>query len=281
MKKKWSACELELLKYLFIDEGLAPLEIVDLINRPHNGIIIKIQDLNLKHTPEQTFECRSRRVSGSKNPMFEKDAWSKGKTKENCEKLKESGKKISIHRINSYKNGDLIKLFGNKNPMFGKQAWNKGLTKETNEIVRYYSRNQSVIKKQAWLDLPEDVKEQRRRQWAKAGMLCGNKETSIELFVRRILEKNSIVYREQYHIGRFRVDFYVNDKVIECQGDYWHANPSLYDPKTINKTQRDNIERDINKIMMFEKIGMPYLFLWEYDIKNDPDIIENNIMEFI
>ena len=52
--------------------------------------------------------------------------------------------------------------------------------------------------------------------------------------------------------------------VIECDGDYWHGNPLLY--QTLNKIQQEQKERDIMRNKELKNSGYNVLRLWEMDI---------------
>jgi len=99
------------------------------------------------------------------------------------------------------------------------------------------------------------------------------KNTSIELMVADALTILNIEYEPQYRIGRFTVDFFVPalSLVIEVQGDYWHANPKLYDGKPLNKSQLRTRERDKRKRAYFA-VHPEYRLveLWESDIRANP-----------
>jgi len=76
-------------------------------------------------------------------------------------------------------------------------------------------------------------------------------------------------------------DFYIPElgMVIECYGDYWHANPRIYDStSTVFRTPVSQIyKRDLAKKEIFEKNGMIFLYFWEYDIRNDLETIKETI----
>lgn len=107
-------------------------------------------------------------------------------------------------------------------------------------------------------------------------------ETSIEAFVREILEENSIEFVEQKAIRYINVDFFISslDLVIQVHGSYWHCDPRLY-PKPKNMTQKKNIEKDRQSVEIIEKAGHSLLNIWGYDIKNNKDIVRKNILRIL
>jgi very-short-patch-repair endonuclease len=64
------------------------------------------------------------------------------------------------------------------------------------------------------------------------GTFCSRKcfcqfqgETSIEILIRKELEKANINFKQEIRIGKFCIDFLILNKkiVIECDGEYWHS----------------------------------------------------------
>lgn len=72
----------------------------------------------------------------------------------------------------------------------------------------------------------------------------------------------------QYPIQRYVVDFVdVKRKIaINVNGDYWHANPMLYDEDKLGDLQKTNIRQDKNKKIFLEKNGWKILDIWESEI---------------
>ena len=81
----------------------------------------------------------------------------------------------------------------------------------------------------------------------------------------------------------FIFDFYFPklNLVIECQGDYYHANPRKYNEDNLNSTQKANIKRDIRKKEYLIKNNIKSLFIWEYDINKNFNDIKENIIKFL
>lgn len=114
------------------------------------------------------------------------------------------------------------------------------------------------------------------------------KETSIEYFVRQILNESNIKYEREYFVKnefgkKFYFDFYIPDlnKIIEVHGDYWHANPSLYNENTVlSNRQKENIIQDIKKQMYCKSNNIEMLIIWEQDIYINPTKVKNIILEY-
>ena len=78
------------------------------------------------------------------------------------------------------------------------------------------------------------------------------------------------------------------DIIIECNGDYWHCNPNIYNEnyfhKKIRKTAKEIWEKDLIKRKIITKSGYIVIVIWEYDWNNNDDFfntlklnIENEI----
>jgi very-short-patch-repair endonuclease len=77
-------------------------------------------------------------------------------------------------------------------------------------------------------------------------------------------------------------DFFVesNNLIVECYGDYWHANPKLFEPcKLLNEniTAEMKWKYDLEKKEMFESGGYKFLYFWESDIHSGTEKIKENI----
>lgn len=278
MRKFWNYEELELLKKMYVVDGLAPIEIANKMNRSIVSIKIKIQRLGLKQSPELLQKVRSRMSSGKRNGMFGKVSNNRGLTKENSERIRGMANKNSLHMTRRHVNGEL-NVFGENNGMHGKIPWNFGLTINTSETIKLSSEKQSLTKKQRWLDMPEDSKDVIRKKMARMGALCKKKDTSIEVSMRNFLNLLNIDYVQGYADGHFVYDFFIKSKniVIECNGDYWHANPIKYKNNKLSNIQKKNIDRDKRKAQYIRDTNKILVVFWETDIKRQPTFVINEL----
>jgi len=119
--------------------------------------------------------------------------------------------------------------------------------------------------------------------------LNGYKLNNIEYLVGSILNNFSINW-EYEKIFQFKTtcylpDFYVRSKnlIIECYGDYWHANPKYLNENDFthkNRSVKDVWAYDSRKKEIFENNEFSYLFFWENDILNNIDGIKKTIYEY-
>ncbi len=107
--------------------------------------------------------------------------------------------------------------------------------------------------------------------------------TSIEKKIFRVMEKNNIVFTHHKSILNLtEVDAFIEPNIcIYCDGDYWHANPAIYDYSKLDDNQKWHVERDKRNNYILQKRGYIVLRFWETKIKNDIDncvkIIQNTI----
>lgn len=279
----WTKKELKKLKHLYLTKGLCHSEISKIITtHSYNSIKIKIVRSGWRHTKQQEFSCRSRIHKGKLNPMYGLTAWSNGQTKETNIILKQASKQISKTRKILFKCGKLPNIKGKNNPMYGKPAWNYDKTKFDTPTIMVGSKKQSKTMKKLWNKLPQDEKDRRIGNLTKCMLEQYKKDTFIEKKVEQFLKLHNIKYKKEYKIGKFFIDFYLPkyNVCIECQGDYWHANPYKYDRKNLKyQMQKDNVRRDKIKYFYLKRNNVTLLNLWEYEIRKNFDRIKSKILQ--
>jgi DNA mismatch endonuclease (patch repair protein) len=60
--------------------------------------------------------------------------------------------------------------------------------------------------------------------------------------------------------------------VVECDGDFWHANPLKYAGKPLKQAQKNTLAKDKSKNAYIKKVdsgSWTLLRFWESDIKKD------------
>ncbi|AND75249.1 DNA mismatch endonuclease [Acinetobacter phage vB_AbaM_ME3] len=113
------------------------------------------------------------------------------------------------------------------------------------------------------------------------------KETSIETQMKNILDSLSVEYIFDTRINStylYRPDFVIKGTkiIIECFGDYWHGNPSLYDNEDcLTTVQSLNIAKDAYKRKIYESLGYEYHIVWESEFDNKSQLLEKikNILQ--
>ena len=102
-----------------------------------------------------------------------------------------------------------------------------------------------------------------------------------EDFARDFLDKLGLEYEYQFEardIGRF-YDFKCGNVLIEIDGDYYHANPLLFENDKLNSMQKRNKRIDEYKDRWALLNGYPILRIWEHDIRNNPEKVMKILKE--
>jgi len=110
-----------------------------------------------------------------------------------------------------------------------------------------------------------------------------DKQTLPQKIVNDLLNNNNINFQNEKGFKYYLVDNYLSDYnlAIEVNGDYFHSHPLKY-PTLINEMQKNNIIRDKRKRTYLKRYGkFEILYLWENDIKQNPELCEKLILEYI
>lgn len=101
-----------------------------------------------------------------------------------------------------------------------------------------------------------------------------NYNTTLELFVHRILDKYNIKYEKNNRkiLNGKELDIYIPSKhiAIECNGVYWHSIECI--------SSKDK-SYHFNKWKECKEKGIELLTIWDYQIYENPDIIEDWILK--
>jgi G:T-mismatch repair DNA endonuclease (very short patch repair protein) len=121
-----------------------------------------------------------------------------------------------------------------------------------------------------WNKLTQKEKEERLK------ILFSNFESSIEKTIQNLLTDMNIGFTTHFFIDNLSYDIKINSskKIIEVQGDYWHANPDKFKEKDLiaNKklgtiSAKEIWEKDALKKKIAENSGYSIFYVWESDIK--------------
>lgn len=102
-------------------------------------------------------------------------------------------------------------------------------------------------------------------------------------FAINFLDKLGIEYVYQYEakdIKRY-YDFYLpkHKILIEVDGGFYHADPRVVDQNKLNAMQKHNKRVDEIKNRWASLNGIPLIRIWEYDIRNNPDMVMKMLKE--
>jgi len=181
-----------------------------------------------------------------------------------------------------------------KNQIERDGLWNKGLTKRDHPSIMSYAKRR-IGKNNPYYTAP-NFKERQKRNiliLKKARKQSNNNRNpaSTEKRMARILDD-----QELHYIRNFSLNFYENGKtkwrlydflvegklLIEMQGNYFHANPRMYDKDYMvviaraKKKTSDIWEYDDHKLKLAQSNGYETLVLWEDDFvgMGDKEIID-------
>lgn len=104
-------------------------------------------------------------------------------------------------------------------------------------------------------------------------MLYHFQDTSIEIKVKELLDKNKINYKHPYLVtnikNQYMADFYLPDQniIIEADGEYWHNKPEMQEKDKIRTQQ------------MLEK-GYNVLRFFGFTINKHLDFVEQKILSY-
>ena len=88
-----------------------------------------------------------------------------------------------------------------------------------------------------------------------------------QIVIDYLKEKNK-VFEVNKPIGNYSADILMDKIVIEINGNYWHANPTIY-KDNLNSTQKANVKRDKLKKKFLESQGYKIIYIWEEEIKQN------------
>jgi len=221
----------------------------------NRGKISKYKGIKGRYSEETLQKMRDStkgKRNGSNNPMF-----GRKHSKETKEKIGRSSKTrifddIARHHMSLSGKGKIV----SKETREKLSIANKGRkhTEKTKEIIRKCRLNQKFV----------------------------NKDTRIEKALKEELTRRNIIFEEQKTIFG-RPDIFIAPNIcIFCDGDYWHANPTIYKPEDIisrqhNRTAEEIWKKDWNITLKLTEQNYFVLRFWENDILKDVKSIGNRI----
>lgn len=170
----------------------------------------------------------------------ELEIWNKGLNKDNDNRIKNYGEKISLN----FERGDKI---------------SKSLSgKEKSEE---HKKNLSIVAKKRWEDPKEREKQRYNRLNYFRSSLSKNR-SKLEIFFETLLDNMDIEFESPYNLNGFLYDFYIkkHNILIEVDGDWYHFNQEKYSlplspiqENTLNNDKKKNkIAKDNNiKLIRF------------------------------
>lgn len=128
-----------------------------------------------------------------------------------------------------------------------------------------------MLKKAIFSANPDAAKLRKKKKLQASANKMSNKMTEPERVFFDMMKELEVVVETQKVIGNKIFDFYIPSKnmIIEVDGDYWHANPLIYQSEDLNKIQSRNVKNDKFKDILATGNGFLIERVWEYDLKNN------------
>lgn len=107
------------------------------------------------------------------------------------------------------------------------------------------------------------------------------KKTSIEKIMEDYLKQIGVEYQYSFILEKRQYDFWLrrHNLIIECDGDYWHANPKFYPEPAEWQIERIKIDRNKNEIA--KRNGYKIIRFWEDDIINNFEHVKRVIDDLL
>lgn len=139
-------------------------------------------------------------------------------------------------------------------------------------------KNMSEAQKKYWASLSKEERDIKVKRFINSNV-SKTENTSIELEIKRQLDELCLEYEQQKqcynkrYAKSFYADFYLPkyDLIIECNGSYWHNLP--------DRKERDELFEYliINSRKGKEHKNLQLLFLWDYEIEGNPDLLKERL----
>ncbi len=259
------------------------------------------------HPVQQPSKCQKLvdSVSGENNPGYQHGGrlspWSK-KSEHHTEEQIESSKKLA--KENSLKNPNNA-IHSTKIEYYLDQGMTEEEAKKAlSERQKTFSLDICIEKygevegRKRWEDRqdkwqntlnsksPEEIIAINKLKVCKNGASVSNNEKEIGDY----LEENGIDLERQFVIVKdsktnYVYDFKVGNKIVEYNGDYWHANRSFYEPEyfnsKINLSAEQIWQKDKHKYDIAVSEGYEVFYIWENDYKQDKSKIMELCLKFL
>lgn len=292
----------ECVAKLYNDDEYSIVELSDFLNIPYSSCVflLKAWDISIRNRSESCTKRKSDKFKdscietyGCCNPSQNSKIKDKKRTTFNKHYGKSNifcvdGFRDRSHTImiDKYGKGSVPNINGNINPY--------GMYTLTDEQRNDRKENQIVKTKEWWMSLSDIDKDKiitkRKETWKKNNnVLYGT--SKLEIRFEYILKMFGVSYTWQKWINHRSYDFKLDNTniIIEIQGNYWHANPSLYKedslisyPNNIKKYAVDVWKDDCIKKEIAESYGYKVYYLWEDFINaSSDDQIYKLIMEWV
>lgn len=262
-----------------------------------------------KHYNLESTQCQAKRdaLTGDKNPAYNHaglySAWSTNflhgySAERHAAKNKNQSEYILGHKD---KHVNFIEYWiaqAEGDVELGTQLYKQFQTKNLDFFVAKYGeiegKARHVAKTKKWLDTMysksdselADINE-RKVQKSSSFFSAAEKElfAVLQEHVAELSAQKAIIRSDTENKRFFLYDMCYNNKIIEYNGDFWHANPKFYSSDFVNpynkRTQAEIIARDKVKHQTAIDAGYELLVIWEHEYKNNKQEIIQRCINFL
>jgi G:T-mismatch repair DNA endonuclease (very short patch repair protein) len=282
-----------LFKSLYTKKGYSTLELSKILNLPYSSIqffikFYKIEKRSLnKSTTNRVKDKRAKtnlQLYGHENCLG-KNTPAYHKRNNTIKERYGVDNVFQIKEIIDHINGYMLETYGRlriSNPekqKETKQNWSEEFKIEYGDKISKIKRknnNPNLTDEQ----LNELVKNRNNI------LLPMDRMNLFESKISSVLTKMNLSHSFAKKIDKYYPDFVLENSniLIECQGDFWHANPKFYRPGEILSFPKEKIKtdkiwaNDYKKLKNYTSLGYRVIYIWENDIHHQSD---DEICEFI
>lgn len=124
----------------------------------------------------------------------------------------------------------------------------------------------------------EEIAEINKKKIYKNGMISKSEQDLFSNLFESFSELEQQVFIKHNSLQYYAYDIVLDNKIIEYNGDYWHANPIKYSkddsikyPNNKIKTAKEIWEHDEEKLNFAKSLGYDVLVIWESEYKNNKE----------
>jgi hypothetical protein len=238
-------------------------------------------------------EKKSERVKGEKNPAYQHDgrlsSWSKKSEFYSEESIKKANENRSYNtRIDYYIN----KGFGLCQALASLKE--RQAVGRLDKFIERHGKEEGLLKwqerQEKWQQTlnSKSIEERARINAAKIGRGYTVSKAEKELFhcFSKLFDVKKNLTLD-YNDGKnyYVYDFYLGNKIVEYNGDFWHANPEIYTEDFVNPISKLSYkqihEKELNKETVAKLHGYEFLRVWELDYKRNKEKVIQECIIFL
>lgn len=189
--------------------------------------------------------------------------------------------------------------FANGDEVLASELYTKHQTKNLDFFIEKYGEDEGTsrhaAKTEKWLDTlanksNEEMAQINSSKVRKSGSFSSKEEREllsiIQEYDNETIDQLCLWYLDEQMTRRFFLyDISLNKKIIEYNGDFWHANPKMYDHTFVNpythKTQAETHLRDKIKNQVAIDHGYEVLTVWETEYKLNKQKVITECIHFL